>query len=76
MLDYEDMRDFQYGEENPGYRREVAYTPEFDPDRDPEVEELVAEKYAHDNRKRVENNLRAENAELRALLEEHGIESP
>lgn len=75
--DYDDMRDWQYREENPGYEREIAYTPDpDDPDRDPEVEGLVAEIYAHDNAKRRENNLRTENARLRALLEEHGIEIP
>lgn len=75
--DYDDMRDFQYAEENPGYRREIAYTPDpEDPDRDLEIELLAADKYAHDNAKRRESNLRTENNRLRALLEEHGIEIP
>lgn len=72
--DYDDMMDFKYGEENPGYQREIAYAP--DPDYDPEIAVLVAEKYAQDNARRREGSLRTENARLRALLEEHGIEIP
>lgn len=72
---YEDMRDFQYGEENPGYQRPIAYIPEYDgEERDPEIEAMVADIYAHDNRKRQEGNLHTENARLRALLEENGID--
>jgi hypothetical protein len=75
VLDYEDMRDLQYGEENPGYQREVAYIPDTsDPDYDPEIAVLTAEKYAHDNRRRREGNDRTEINRLRALLEEHGID--
>lgn len=77
MRDYEDMRDFQYREENPGREREVAYVPEFDgEERDPEIEAMVADSYARDNAKRRESNLRSENDELRALLDQHGIEIP
>lgn len=79
-LDYESMRDFQYGEENPGYERELGLTPSDlgwgDPDYDPEVAVLVAENNARDNARRRENNLRADNARLRALLDAHGIEIP
>lgn len=73
--DPEDMRDWQYAEENPGFQREIAYTPDLDdPDRDLEIDEHVAAIYAHDNMGRRESNLRTENAQLRALLDEHGIE--
>jgi hypothetical protein len=75
--DYDDMMDWKYREENPGCEREIAYTPDpEDPDRDPEIEAMVAGIYAHDNGRRQENNLRTENAQLRALLEENGIEIP
>lgn len=75
--DYDDMRDFQYAEEHPGYQREIAYTPDTsDPDYDPEIEAMVVDIYAHDNAKRRENNLRTENATLRALLTQHDIEIP
>jgi ABC-type nitrate/sulfonate/bicarbonate transport system substrate-binding protein len=73
--DYDDMMDWKYREENPGYERPIAYTPDpEDPDRDPEIELMVADIYARDNGKRRENNLRTENAQLRALLEENGID--
>lgn len=73
--DYEDMMDFKYREENPGYEREVAYVPNpCDSDHDPEISVLVAEKYARDNARRREKNLRTENARLWALLKENGID--
>lgn len=73
---YDDMRDMQYREENPGYEREIGLTAGDLADVDPEVAVLVAESYAHDNARRRENNHRTEVAGLRALLEEHGIEIP
>lgn len=73
---YDDMRDWQYREENPGYEREVGLTAGDLDDVDPEVAVLVAESYARDNAARRENNHRTEVAGLRALLEEHGIEIP
>ena len=74
---YEDMRDWQYREENPGYEREVAYTPDpEDPDRDPDIDLLVADIYARDNAGRRERNLRTENTRLRQIIEAHGIEIP
>lgn len=73
--DYDDMMDFKYGEENPGYQREIAYTPDpDDPDRDPEIEAMVVDIYAHDNKRRREHNDRTEINRLRGLLEEHGID--
>ena len=75
-MDYETMRDFQYGEENPGYQREIGLTAGDLEDCDPEVAALVAETYARDNAARRENNHRTEIAGLRALLEENGIEIP
>lgn len=75
--DYEDMRDFQYAEENPGYQREVAFSPEPDDDfQDPEIMEMVADTYARDNQRRRESNLQTENTRLRELLEENGVEIP
>ncbi|MFE0472618.1 hypothetical protein ACFW2V_13485 [Streptomyces sp. NPDC058947] len=74
--DYEDMRDWAYREANPGYEREIGLTASDLEDCDPELARAVAEKCAHDNGKRRENNLRTENAQLRALLEENGIEIP
>lgn len=83
MPDYEEMRDWQYREENPGYEREIGLTAGDLADCDPEVAVLVAESYAHDNARRRENNartremeLRQENEELRALLRQHGIDAP
>jgi hypothetical protein len=83
MLNYDDMRDMQYREENPGYEREVGLTAGDLDDCDPEVAALVVESYAHDNARRRESNartreaqLRQENEELRALLRTHGITAP
>ncbi len=76
-MDYEDMRDMQFREENPGREREIAYFPEFDgEERDPEIDAMVHEIYARDNAGRRERNHRMEVAGLRNLLEEHGIEIP
>lgn len=82
--DREDYRDWAYEESNPGYKREIAYTPDpEDPDRDPEIEAMVVDIYAHDNAKRRAHNqrtaeleLRQENEELRALLAQHNITPP
>lgn len=82
--DREDYLDWMYREKNPGFEREIAYTPDpEDPDRDPEIEAMVADVYAHDNARRREQNqrstealLRAENEELRALLAQHNITPP
>lgn len=74
---YDDMMDWKYREENPGYEREIAYTPDpEDPDRDPEIELMVAQVYARDNAGRREGNLRTRIAALEAALEENGIEIP
>lgn len=74
---YDDMMDWKYREENPGYEREIAYTPDpEDPDRDPEIELMVAQVYARDNAQRREGNLRTRIAALEAALEENGIEIP
>lgn len=67
-MDYDDMMDFKYGEENPGYRREIGLTAGDLDDVDPEVAVLVAETYARDNAGRREGNLRTENAELREQI--------
>jgi hypothetical protein len=76
MFDREDMMDMQYREENPGYEREVGLTASDLEDCDPEIALLVADKYAHDNKRRRDGNLRTENDFLRGLLEENGIEIP
>lgn len=74
---YDDMMDWKYREENPGYEREIAYTPDpEDPDRNPEIELMVAQVYARDNAQRREGNLRTRIAALEAALEENGIEIP
>lgn len=74
---YDDMMDWKYREENPGYEREIAYIPDpEDPDRDPEIELMVAQVYARDNAQRREGNLRTRIAALEAALEENGIEIP
>lgn len=73
---YDDMRDMQYREENPGYEREVGLTAGDLDDCDPEVAVLVAESYARDNAGRRERNARTRIATLEALLTEHGIEIP
>lgn len=74
---YDDVMDWKYREENPGYEREIAYTPDpEDPDRDPEIELMVAQVYARDNAQRREGNLRTRIAALEAALEENGIEIP
>lgn len=76
MFDYDDMMDFKYGEENPGYQREIGLTSTDLDDVDPEVAVLVAGVYARDNAARREHNHRTEVAGLRALLQENGIEIP
>jgi hypothetical protein len=73
---YDDMRDMQYREENPGYEREVGLTASDLADCDPEVAVLVAESYARDNAGRRENNLRTRISVLETALENAGIEIP
>jgi hypothetical protein len=82
-MSYDEMRDWQYREENPGYEREVGLTAGDLADCDPEVAVLVADSYAQDNAARRANNartteacLRQENGELRALLAAHNITPP
>lgn len=75
-LNYDDMMDFKYREENPGYEREVGLTAADLEDCDPEVAVLVAESYARDNAARREHNHQTRVAGLVALLEENGIEIP
>lgn len=86
LIDPEEMRDWQYREENPGHEREIAYLPNYTnpelpdyiapEDRDPELEAEMHAIYARDNAGRVARNHRTEVAGLRGLLEEHGIEIP
>lgn len=83
IFDYDDMRDWQYREQNPGYEREVGLTASDLADIDPDVAREVAAIYAHDNGQRREHNqrtreaeLQAENEELRALLRAHGVTAP
>jgi hypothetical protein len=71
---YDDMMDWKYREENPGYEREIGLTAGDLEDCDPDIARKVAEIYSRDNGKRVENNLRAENDRLRQLLKENEIE--
>lgn len=73
---YDDMRDWQYREENPGYEREVGLTASDLADCDPEVAVLVAESYARDNAGRREGNLRTRISVLETALEDAGIEIP
>lgn len=73
-MGYDDMMDWKYREENPGHEREIGLTAADLADCDPETAVAVAEVYARDNAQRREGNLLTENARLRALLEEHGIE--
>ena len=73
---YDDMMDWKYREENPGYEREIGLTSGDLADMDPEVAVLVAESYARENAARRARNHRTEVTALRALLEENGIEIP
>ncbi len=73
---YDDMMDWKYGEENPGYQREIGLTAGDLDDCDPELAVLVAETYARDNQKRRENNQQTRIDGLTALLQENGIEIP
>jgi hypothetical protein len=73
---YDDMQDWKYREENPGYEREIGLTAGDLDDCDPDLAREVAEIYARDNGKRREQNHRTEVAGLRALLKENGIEIP
>ena len=82
-IDYDDMRDWQYREANPGYEREIGLTSADLADCDPELAREVAAIYARDNAARRANNqrttearLRQDNAELRTLLTAHGITPP
>lgn len=74
--DYDDMRDWQHREQNPGYQREIGLTAGDLEDCDPELAVAVAETYSRDNQKRRESNQQARIDGLMALLEEHGIEIP
>ena len=83
MLDREDMADWQYREQNPGYEREIGLTASDLADCDPELALHVAQMYARDNAGRRERNahtreltLRQEIDELRALLTANGIDVP
>lgn len=80
----DEMADWQYREENPGYQRETGLTAsDFADINDPDFAIAFAEHIAADNaaiRERnartTEDRLRAENENLRALLREHGITPP
>ena len=76
MMDYDEMRDMQYREENPGYERPIGLTAGDLEDCDPDLAVEVAAIYARDNAGRRERGLRTEVAGLRGLLKEHGIEIP
>lgn len=71
--DYDDMMDLKYGEENPGYKREIGLTASDLADCDPDLAVEVAAVYAHDNAGRRAHSERTEINRLRSLLEEHGI---
>lgn len=73
-MDYDDMMDWKYREENPGYEREVGLTASDLEDCDPELAVHVADIYARDNAGRREHNSRTEICRLRGLLKEHGID--
>lgn len=73
---YDDMQDWKYREENPGYEREIGLTAGDLDDCDPDLAREVAEIYARDNAGRRERNHRTEVSGLRALLEENGIPIP
>lgn len=73
---YDDMQDWKYEEENPGYKRGIGLTAGDLDDCDPDLAREVAEIYARDNAGRRERNHRTEVAGLRALLEENGIPIP
>lgn len=70
MPDYDDMRDWQYREENPGYEREVGLTAGDLTDCEPDIAEMVVGIYAHDNARRREHNTRTREAALQARVEE------
>lgn len=73
---YDDMMDWKYREEHPGYEREIGLTASDLDDCDPELAVEVAAICARDNAGRRDRNHRTEVAGLRALLEENGIEIP
>ena len=83
IFDYNDMQDWKYREENPGYEREIGLTAADLADCDPDLAVEVAAIYARDNGRRRDNNrrtreaeLQAEIEELRALLTANGIDAP
>lgn len=73
------MRSFQHREETGRLPDDVYYPTseddQFDPDQI-EIREAVMEQYAQNNAHRREETLRHENAALRSMLEENGIEVP
>jgi hypothetical protein len=73
------MRSFQHREET-GHLPDDVYLPTDEDDMsDPETREIievVQEQYARNNANRREEALRNENAALRQVLEENGIDVP
>jgi len=78
MMDYDEMRAFQYAEENPGYRREIPPIVPTDEDMlDPdwfETWEAAQEHTDAENRIIRNSNNRTEIARLRGILAAHGID--
>lgn len=79
-LDREEMRDWQYREENPGYQRETGLTRSDFEDMDPGFAEHYADYIAAENKKIRASNERTALAEaqdkidqLTAQLKAHGI---
>jgi hypothetical protein len=78
MHDYDEMRTFQFGEEHPGYRRELApITPTAEDILDPDWHEawLAAQEHTDaENASIWKSNNRTEVARLRGILAAHGID--
>lgn len=75
-MDAEEMRAFQFREEN-DYLPDEQYVPtEEDRDGDPEIRAMVEGQYAQTNADRREQRARDRVSALESLLEAHGIDVP
>lgn len=84
-MDYDEMRAFQYAEENPGYQREIPpIVPTVEDTLDPDWHEswLAAQEHTDgenrliraSNERTEAGHLRDQVGRLKALLVEHGID--
>lgn len=78
MMDYDEMRAFQYAEENPGYQREIPpIVPTAEDMLDPDWHETWRAAQEHTDAENAiirKSNDRTEVSRLRGILAAHGID--